>query len=70
MTTSTDHPESHRYGILYAAAGCIPDHEGWLATSETYEEAEALIEEFRNSGDWEPLSEHDLYDFEIHELDL
>lgn len=56
------------FGITYASAGCLPDHDGYLATCETYEEALAQVEEFRNSGDWEPVSEHDLYDFSITEV--
>lgn len=57
-----------RYGVIYAAAGCLPDHDGWLGVFDTVDEAEAYIEECRQSGEWDSGAEYNTYDFDIMEI--
>lgn len=64
----TDQTTENRYGVIYAAAGCLPDHDGWLGVFDTQDEAEAFIEECRQSGEWDSEAEYNTYDFDIVEI--
>lgn len=53
---------SFKWCVSFASAGCLPDHDGWLGVFDSLGEAEAFVDELRDSGDWD---ESGLYSFSV-----
>ena len=54
------------WGVSFASAGCLPDHDGWLGVFSDFDDAWRFVEELRESGEWD---ESGLYSFSVDLFD-